>query len=188
MPAVLTKLVDRVPELLKGVEELTAHDVLVGIPSAKTARKGEMITNASLAYIHEYGSPAQNIPARPFLIPGVKAIRKEALAMLRQGALDVMQGKATASVVLNKVGILARNSVVEHITDPDPPFAPLAPSTVRARLRRTQAGRRKLRGIKADAAQAGVSMSMALTQWGEGNLQPLIDTGQLRASITYVVR
>jgi hypothetical protein len=186
------KTIDRLAEHLKQISELAASDVLIGIPAAKTGRKDGQMTNASLAYIHEYGSPAHNIPARPFLFPGVKAIRAQAIQLLRDGARDVLLGKVKASVVLNKVGILARNSVVKAITDPAPPFVPLKPATIRARLRRTAAGRRKLRGlrqIKQVAGWTGAQSNQALTEWGEaGNIKPLIDTGQLRAAITYVVR
>lgn len=184
----VTKTVDNVARLLANVAELTASDVLVGVPAAKTARKDGAITNASLAYIHEFGSPAHNIPARPFLFPGVRRIQAQAKAVLRQGALDVLRGVAKVDVVLNKVGILARNSVVNEITDPEPPFIPLRPATIRARLRRTAAGRRQLRQIKTKRS-AGVPMEQALTEWAEtgGNIHPLLDTGALRASISYVV-
>jgi hypothetical protein len=80
---VVKKIVDRAEELIKAVNELTTSDVLVGIPKKNNARRDSPIGNAALARIHEFGSPAQNIPARPFLYPGVKRIRKQAVAMLR---------------------------------------------------------------------------------------------------------
>jgi phage gpG-like protein len=200
--ASIKKLVDNAPGLIARVDALTQADVLVGVPSNKLQRrplpgkKPDPITNAALAYIHEHGSPARNIPARPFLFPGIRAIRAQAIAMLFEGAVEVLKG-AAVKPVLNRVGMLARNSVVNAITDPDPPFAPLKPATIRARLRRTQAGRRRLREIMEGGKRMGMSSpdiltSYARSNWasgGEGmNVQPLIDTGQLRASITYVVR
>ncbi len=181
------KTIDKVTELLRRVTELTGNDVLVGVPADKSGRKQGPVSNAALAYIHEFGSPARHIPARPFLYPGIRKARPEIIATMKQGAKDVLHGKQ-AMTVLNKVGMLARNSVVREITDPAPPFVPLAASTIRARLRRTAAGRRKLRQIK--------KRGVAVTQWaqeidpktGDVNIHPLIDTGQLRASITYVVR
>jgi len=183
----IRKTIDNVGGLLARVAELTTSDVLVGVPEAKGARKDGQITNASLAYIHEFGSPASNIPARPFLFPGVRKIRPQAIAMLKQGAIDALNGSGkSVSQTLNSVGMLARNSVVNEITDPDPAFVPLRPATIRARLRRTAAGRRKIKQLKAKG--------IALTTWaetivdGSANIHPLIDTGQLRAAITYVVR
>jgi hypothetical protein len=178
IPNSVTKTIDNVDKLINRLDVLTQSDVLVGIPAEKATRKGQPINNAALAYIHEFGSPLHHIPARPFLIPGVAKIRRQAMVMLRQGALDVLKGGSPLPI-LNRVGMLARNSVVESITDPVPPFVPLKPATIRARLRRTAAGRRQLRKLKGDA----------LTSWAEaGNIKPLIDTGQLRAAITYVVR
>jgi hypothetical protein len=182
------KVIDNVGKIIGNVNALTKSDVLVGVPAAKTGRDQGPITNASLAFIHEHGSPLHHLPARPFLMPGIKRIQAQAIAMMKQGALDALTGPLpNVDKVLNKVGILARNSVVNEITDPDPPFVPLKPATIRARLRKTQAGRRKLKQIK----KRGVTV----TQWaaetdasGNPNIHPLIDTGQLRASITYVIR
>lgn len=183
------KTIDHVSTLTTRVTSLTHSDVLVGVPAEKAGRPGQPINNAALAYIHEFGSPQHNIPARPFLFPGVRACRAEAIAMLRKGASDVLLNGANPDVILNRVGLLARNAVVNAITDPEPPFVPLRPATIRARLRKTQAGRRKLRGIKRKAIAGGQPMGDALTEWAEGgNIKPLIDTGALRASITYVVR
>jgi hypothetical protein len=198
MPVDVTKVVDNVGQLMDRVAQLTYSDVLVGIPAERSGRRDRGPTNAELGRIHEFGSPAHNIPARPFLYPGGKKIQKQALAMMKQAAIDALQGTgAPVDETLNRVGMLARDSVVESITNPVPPFEPLKPATIRARLRRTAGGRRKLRDIKEGGQAVGMSMSTALlayagSNWDSGgaglNVKPLIDTGQLRASITYVVR
>jgi phage gpG-like protein len=176
------KTVDKVADLLRRVSKLTECDVLVGVPQSNSSRDSGPAGNALLAYVHEFGSPARNIPPRPFLIPGIQKVRVRITKLLKQAGLDVVTGKqANPLQALKQVGMIARNSVVEEITDPNPPFTPLQPATIRARLRRTQAGRRQLRKL----AQRGVRV----TSWAEaGNIHPLIDTGQLRASITYVLR
>jgi hypothetical protein len=190
----VTQTVDNVDQLLDRVAVLTNCDVLVGVPAQKTGRQESGPTNAMLAYVHEFGSPLKNIPARPFLIPGVRKAANQITAVMAQGAHDVMTGKQqNPLVVLNKAGMIARNSVVDEITDPEPPFVPLKPATIRARLRKTAAGRRKLRGLKkigTAAGWSGTQSNQALSVWaGErGNIHPLIDTGQLRAAITYVIR
>jgi hypothetical protein len=182
----LKQTVDNVGELLTRVATLTTSDVLVGIPAAKAARKDGKISNAALGYVHEFGSPAHNLPARPFLHPGVRKVRAQAIAMLKQGAIDALNGKGNVTATLNRVGMLARNSVVNEITDPEPPFAPLKASTIRARLRRTAAGRRQLRKLKGKSVTAWAEATDPDT--GSLNIHPLIDTGALRASLTYVVR
>jgi hypothetical protein len=219
----VTKTVDNTRALFEKIEALTKKQVLVGVPQMKTFRRQEgdfkpdFISNAALAYIHEFGSPAHNIPARPFLFPGIRKASKHIIALLKAGAKaaiaagvplppaygdpmgpaksDAAAAKASADEAektLHAVGLAARNAVVRAITNPDPKFVPLKPATIRARLRRTGAGRRKLKTlgmIKAAAGWTGNQSNQALTEWAEaGNIRPLIDTGQLRASITYVIR
>ena len=183
------KVVDNLSELLERVKAMTETQVMVGIPREKNARRDGPIGNAALAYIHEFGSPAHNIPARPFLCPGIKRVREEIVNELHEGGKAALTGeKFNVDRTMHRVGIIARNSVVNEITDPDPAFAPLKPATIRARLRRTAAGRRKLKQIK--------GRGIPLTQWaaeidpgsGSANIHPLIDTAQLRAAITYVIR
>lgn len=190
MPESVRKTIDNVAELLKRVNTLTGSDVLVGVPADKSSRRSGEMNNATLAYIHNFGSPAHNIPARPFLTQGLKKVRPEAMAMLREGAKAALSGeRINPDQTLERVGILARNAVVEEITDPEPAFVPLKAATIRARMRRTNAGRRQLKTLQRRAQQAGQKTADAILQWaGAGNAKPLVDTGQLRSSITYVVR
>lgn len=181
------KTVDRVNEFMKRINELTGSDVLVGIPKSKNARGDSPVGNAQLARIHEFGSPAQNIPARPFLRPGLKAVREKAVEMLKEGAKAALKDEHfDLEATLTKVGILARNSVVRAITDPAPPFAPLKPATIRARLRRTAGGRRKIKQLRAKG-QSLESWASETSDDGTMNIRPLLDTLQMRAAITYVV-
>lgn len=59
-------------------------EVLIGIPMSTTERPDGEITNAELGYIHEYGAPEANIPARPFLIPGVESVKGKALELMKK--------------------------------------------------------------------------------------------------------
>jgi hypothetical protein len=194
----VTKKVDKVQNLMEAITALTKSEVLVGIPKDKTGRNAGAQTNASLAYIHEFGSAAQNIPKRPFIYPGINKATKQIVDIMRRGAMDAIDKRdvQAAERILEEVGMAARNSVVREIRDPAPPFAPLQPATIRARLRRTAAGRRKLRAITAGGKQLGMKMPQILTSYAQStwdavsgaNMKPLIDTGQLRAAISYVVR
>lgn len=178
LPDPLT-VVDNSAKLIDRVNSLAMSDVLVGIPKEKSARTDIPMSNAAIGYIHEFGSPLHNIPARPFLYPGIRKCQAEIIQVLKQGAQDALAGKGSNQVTLNKVGLIARNSVVNELTNPNPAYAPLKPATIRGRLRKTAAGRRQLKKLSGAAA---------LTAWASGNIKPLIDTGQLRASITYVVK
>lgn len=170
---------DRLHQLVESINKITKKEVLVGIPQANAERKedeGGPMSNAALGYIHENGSPAANIPARPFLIPGIQMVSRKVEAQLKiamQALIDRKTEKAEAAI--EKAGMIAANGAKAKINSGD--FEPLADSTLRARA---------ARGRKGAAAE--------LKSRREGNApstegaKPLIDTGQLRNSITYVVR
>ena len=77
-------------KVLANIRAVPQKKLLVGIPAEENARGGE-IGNASLGFIHEYGSPARNIPARPFLIPGVQDAEPQAVAMLAKPTGDALE-------------------------------------------------------------------------------------------------
>lgn len=178
--------VDGLKGLVKTLKELADSAVLVGVPAddrpdhegsgkvGPNARKSadgtasSAMNNATLLYIHENGSPAANIPARPSLNPGVQRARDHIEKRLRDAADAALNGNdATLDRNLHAAGLEAQTSIRKVITEGIPP--PLKPATVRARRRRTKGG--KYRRKATSPAQA----------------TPLIDTGQLLASISYVV-
>jgi hypothetical protein len=187
----VTLTTDQTERMLQNIQDLTRHELLVGIPADKMQRKDSREpNNAQLAYWHENGVPSKNIPSRPFMAPGVRKAQPQITRVLEEGARNVLRGQSTGALqALHKAGMLAQNSIQAEITDPSPPFEPLKYRTVRARLMRTQAGQRQLRQLSASARKQGKSTERVVLDWaGAGNAKPLIDTGQIRASITYVVR
>ena len=159
--------VDKVPLLLQAIEQMTRQEVLVGIPgdtaSRKTTGTRTPISNAAIGFINEYGSPALNIPARPFLQPGINNAMPAIIARLRAGAvkaLSLLPDPELGTRTLMGAGLLAQNSVRAVITAVIPP--PLAASTIRARRTRKVAPR-------------------------TGTV-PLLDTGALRQAVTYTIR
>lgn len=155
--------VDRVDALLGSLKALTQQEVLVGIPAEaadRDAKDGDKINNAALLYLHENGAPAANIPARPTLIPGIKAYEPRAVARLKAAAnaamdsalegaslpsRDVDRVRARPSVApdskpnraamaqLNAIGLEAVSSVKKQFTDGG--LTPLKPATIVARKR-----------------------------------------------------
>lgn len=155
---------DRVDQMLASVQSLVQKELLVGIPAAtapRTPEEGEEpIDNATLGYIHEFGAPAANIPARPFLIPGLQSARDPIAKRLQRAAEAALDGRTDdVDAQYDAAGLIAQNAVRRRITDG--PFIPLKPATLAARKRRRP------------------------PRLGE---RPLNDTGQLRRSVTYVVR
>jgi hypothetical protein len=147
----------------KALDGLLKREVLVGIPASNAARDPEpgehtAATNALLGYVHEYGSPAKNIPARPFLHPGIANARADIEVHMKKAGQLALAGKPEEiGQELEKVGLIAQISVQKKITDG--PFEPLKPATLAARRARGRTG-----------------------------TAPLLDTGQLRRAISYVVR
>jgi hypothetical protein len=151
------------------IRRLASRRLLIGIPQEKDARPGEPIGNSSLGYVHEFGSPARNIPARPFLVPGVEAALPAITARLEQAARAALAGDLSAvDSGLGEAGILGVRSVTRTIAAGIPP--PLKPETVaRRRVRTPGSSYRRKAATPADVV-------------------PLIDTGQLLRAITWVVR
>lgn len=150
---------DKVIATLKAIHQLVKQDVLVGIPQNADERPdGSPITNAEIGYLMENGSPANNIPARPHLVPGVERAEKQIGIQLKKGASAAMDGnQAGVMDALNAAGLVAQNSVRAEITSVLPP--PLKPGTLAARKRRGRTG-----------------------------TVPLIDIGRYRNAQTYVIR
>ena len=152
----LETLHDGLPDLLRRMAAVAQRDVLVGIPSGEQRDDGP--TNAEIGYQNEFGSPANNIPARPHLIPGVAAVQDKAVARLTQAASAAATGRMSdAERHLHAAGLIAQNSVRRTLTTAA--YRPLSERTLAERRARGRTG-----------------------------TKPLIDTGQYRNSITYVVR
>lgn len=152
---------DNVAKVLATIQGLAGKQVMVGIPASKATREDgdtEPINNAQLGYIHEYGAPASNIPARPFLIPGVARAQENINDHLKKAAKAAMDGnEEKVDVELNATGLVAQAGARYEINYGD--LAPLSERTLAARRKRGRTG-----------------------------TKPLIDTGQLRNAITYVIR
>ena len=150
--------VDITARVMVNIRELPEKRLLVGIPAEENAR-GEEIGNAALGFIHENGSPARNIPARPFLVPGMRDVEPQAVAMLEKPTADALtHGAAALEKGYERAGLVCQAAVKKRIVSQEG-FAPLSPRTIAARQRK---------GYKGTKA--------------------LIRTGQLLNSITYVVR
>ena len=183
----VTTRVDNAQAILDALRSLTKKDVLVGIPSEDSEREDVPFGNAGIGYVNEYGSPAQNIPPRPHLIPGVKSAEEQTVPQLKAAAQAALDGNAAgAERALNRAGTLAANGVRRYMTITG--FTPLADSTVEARARR---GRK---GAKAELARRSADGKLNAINPDSGqlisneNVRPLIDTGQYRRAITHVVR
>ena len=160
----ITKGKDDLPKLLKQVHDLHSKIVLVGVPDERGSRDestGKEITNAALAFIHQNGSPAANIPARPFMTEGAASVQDritQGLLRIGEAQLDPKTTEQKMYYLYARLGEIAANGIKRKMTQG--PWHKLAAGTKAYRLR---VGKRT-------------------------DMKPLIFTGQLRASVTYVVR
>lgn len=150
---------DRLKEVLQSISGLIDKQVLVGIPDSAPERDDDApIGNAAIGYIQETGSPANNLPARPFLVPGVADAEAKTVPQLQKAVEAALDGDMPrAEKRMASAGLAAQNSARAKINSGIAPE--LKASTLAARRRR-----------------------------GRKGTVPLIDTGQLRNSITYVIR
>jgi len=172
----LSVIVDKTQAMLRAMRLLTRSQVLVGIPADQGERKDSAaITNAEIGFVQEHGSPANNLPARPFLMPGVRAAQEQIAAQLREAGQKALSGdEAAVPRCLNKAGLIAQNSVRARFADND--WAPLSDKALdkRPAAQRDETGK--------------VIKKAGKSRRERGTVNPLIDSGQLRKSITYVVK
>jgi hypothetical protein len=182
---ILTK--DDVPRVISGVQELRSKEVLVGFPESTTDRSDEPsgMSNAALGYVHEMGSPAANIPARPFLIPGVEHSTDKQLSEFKSAAQAALSGEgAKADRHMMAAGLAAESAAKEEITRGIPP--PLKPASVMARRRAR--GASSWRENELDYQEMVVNGVSPAEAQGLAGIVPLLNTGQLRAAITSILR
>ena len=179
-------------KVIDALLKLAEDELLVGV-SADTAGsgRGEDINNAELAFIHtngvraagmkaetdkaveegtpyplalqayikEHGSPAYRGPPRPFLEPGIEKHLDMVKGGMKAALLDVLNGGDGRTQRENLGGAIAGK--VQEYFEEDNGWPPLSPKTI---------ARRK-KGPDGTASDV-----------------PLVDSGALRQSITYVIR
>lgn len=161
-------------DILQAVAELSNVDVLVGIPHGETRTDGDGLTNAQIGYLQETGSPAMNIPARAFLVPGVEDVQDVVGDKLVKAVDAAITGNHKRIMfLLESAGMQAMSSVRAYFVNGE--FEPLSLATIRARARRGRKGAKKyLKQLKLGPVESGL-------------VRPLIDTGQMRKSVTYII-
>jgi hypothetical protein len=167
-------------EMYNNLLSISNKEILVGIPEENVERveEGESSpNNASLLYLHTNGSPLKNIPPRPVLEPAIAAPEnakriEEDLKQVTDLLLD--RRPQDAEKMMQITGQDAVNMAKDWFHDPRNNWAPNAPMTIMMKIN-------KLRGKARKKA-------LLAHKLGEQTSVPLIDTGQMRDAITFVVR
>lgn len=150
---------DQLQRLKKAMKWAQNTYLLVGVPQSKGRRQGEPMTNAELLHLHSKGSPLKNIPSRPVIEPALKDSQAELSKLLKDALKSVTELKEDEALTkLKAAGMQAQNASRAWFVNPRNGWKPNSPAT----FQRKQA--------------KGATIN-----------RPLIDTGQLRRSIIYVV-
>lgn len=150
---------DRTKEILDSLKKFKGDKILVGIPESDNDRGDDAeIGNAALLFINNFGSPANNIPARPVMEIGMRNAADAIAEEMKKAVQAVDKGPAKVAMHYERAGMIASNSVKRAIND-QIDIEPPADSTLRTR---------ESKGFK--------------------GTKSLIVTGQMRNAITYVVK
>lgn len=151
---------DKLVRSVGAIDFMRNNEVYIGIPQEETTREGEEVTNAELLFIHTNGSPARHIPPRPVIEPAIKDDSERLSGMMKKAAQHVFAGEEEQAITqLKKTGMRGQNVSRAWFTNEKNNWPPNAPSVAEAKRRK-----------------------------GATNPRPLIDTGELRKSITYFVQ
>ena len=167
-------------ELAQKIARAARTEVLVGIPRSTAMRPGDEISNAEIAYINEHGDPARRIPPRPFMEPGLQRCRDKVSTVMAEGVQQIAQSGSLRPAA-ERVGLICQASIRGVFVDND--WKPLSPRTIMARAQRTVSKRKGF--DEKSTTQQRTMLAKELAR--RANDRPLIDTGALRQSITYVV-
>lgn len=165
-----------IARLRRAVHELAGSEVLIGVPAAKDGRTDNGgFGNAAIAYTQETGSPANNIPARPFLAPGVKDIVPAAVLKLEEAAKEALRGnRDKVRAILHGIGLDGVSAVRKRFDDNN--WQALKKTTLDARLRR-RLGKEGIRRLREKGEELPEPTQT----------KPLQDTMQLKKSIVHIV-
>ena len=154
-------------KMQKALDELSNMQALVGIPKDETIRTDDQeMTNSFLLYIHTHGDPRNRLPARPVIEPALEDAKDRIGTVMGEAIKGAMDGDRQRAVQnLKKAGMAGQNAARDWFTNPKNGWPPVSDE-------RKEQKRSKVRKARKD----------------KHNDRPLIDTGELRKSITYVVR
>ena len=182
----VTSAIDKFQDIKDALEKLALKDVLVGIPQEGSSRKsGEGITNAELAYIHTHG------------------IRNIGMRQEMQGSLDHGTPYSKAyEMYIQAHGSPLWNSPPRPIIEPaiEDMKGPISEQLRQAIVAALEGGNPepalKRAGMLGQNAARGWFVNpknnwapnSPLTIAKKKSDKPLINTGELRKSITFIVR
>lgn len=187
--ATVTKSGKGFAAMLGNLQALTKKEVLVGIPQEEANRPGDgdMVNNAELLYLHTHGvrTPAMRAEMQKNIDTGMKYSAAHSLYVQTHGS--------------PAYAIPPRPILEPAIKDSKAVIGKQIAGAYRAAMHGDKAGAERgleLAGMAAQNAARGWfdnpknkwPPNSARTIKAKGSNSPLIDTGEMRKSITYVIR
>lgn len=198
---------DSVVSLNKALNKISNMDVLVGVPEENSERESGEVSNAQLVMMHTHGvqkkeaakqddgkygvplsvyitskgSPLWRLPPRPIIEPAIEAAgNKERIeeGLANAAAMMLEEDLDTDDVInaLETVGIDAVGMIKDWFEDPRNNWPPASDRTVMAGIKKRYKSKKKRKE------------SMEKYKSGEAGIkQLLVDTGQMRSAMNYVV-
>lgn len=150
-------------KMKKAINFLENNPIYVGIAEDTTERENDegkvSITNADLLFIHTNGSPVNNIPARPWIEPAIEDEYERISKQLKKAAKYILEGNENEAIKkLGTAGMEAQNVSRAWPNNPKNHWPPNSPA------------------VRAEKIRKGSTKPV-----------PLVDTGELRKSITYFI-
>lgn len=162
---------DASKKIYEALKELERLQVLVGVPEDKSSRDGDPITNAELLYVHTNGSPVNGIPSRPVIEPAIKDSKEEIYKYIKEASQKALAGDIEGMRnSYDKAGLKGENAARDWFTNPKNNWKDVKQETINHR-------KKKMSKKQLESAIGN-----------ENAHRPLIDTSELRKSITHVVR
>lgn len=143
---------DLLKPLRKRIKEIRNTSLKIGVPKEESAtdREGNTVFLADIAFLNNYGSKSQNIPARPFGTTTVPRYKDKINKTVKLWLGDAVEGRMEVIEAFDRIGFTAAGYMKKNLT------------------------------------QGEWQGNAEYTIQKKGSDQPLIDTGQLRQSITWI--
>lgn len=159
------------------------YTVRVGVPEGPKEKDGTPV--AMIAAVHEYGSPSQGIPERPFLRVAIQKNRIKYVRLNRINLVKMLRGQMGMEQALGQLGEMAKGDVQAEISHGQ--FAPLDPKTIAARQRARSTDYNGSLRRKAASEPTTEEGKRHRVRTGGAIDRPLIDSGQLVQSIAWEI-
>lgn len=158
---------DGLRAIKQAIAFFNANHVMVGIPDGGGSSANGM-SNVALAFIHSNGSPKHNIPARPFLEPAIEQAAGQIAELMKVAAIQAIEGDTGAAMKkLDDAGTAGENAAKSFFKSGR--LAANAEITIHGGWMKNKV--------------SGKTFYVK----GKKSAGPLIDTGNLRGSITHVI-